>query len=262
MATGFRCEAAIVLAFCCAVGCSDDNQGNPGDVGTEADADVPTDTPTDTPADVTSPAYSTCIKSCATPDDCCLESGVWCGDYPNRWACEGVCRAEGCTDTAECVTWATDLGIPGADGYRCSTTMLYYSADLCTPGCATAADCCPTGVDCSAYPRRRVCDGGACKFDGCTDDAECRTWASGLGLPSAASWVCRNAPYTDASYCTVACTADADCCPGGCLAYPDRLACIGGYCAETCLDDAECQGWATDSGLADPGAYVCHAFTF
>jgi hypothetical protein len=60
----------------------------------------------------------------------------------------------------------------------------------------------------------------------------------------------------------LACTADADCCPGGCLAYPDHLACIAGYCTATGLDDAECRTWATGSGLADPDTYVCHGFIY
>jgi hypothetical protein len=74
--------------------------------------------------------------------------------------------------------------------------------------------------------------------------------------------VCRTPAFRDTAVCTVACTTDDDCCPGGCAAYPNRLACLGGYCVASCADDTECRDWATAGGAANPAAFLCAGFTF
>jgi hypothetical protein len=247
----------IVLAFWIG-SCSEDDTSTPADVPHDADADAPPDTPADTPTTT----HSVCLRSCTTADDCCLTAGRPCGQYPNRWTCDAACMVASCTDHAECVSWATDLGLPGAAGYKCETRLVYWPAGYCVPGCTTPEDCCPTGVDCSVYPQRRSCDAGACKMSGCEGDTECRDWATDLGAPNPANWVCRTPAFRDTGACTVACTTTDDCCPGGCAAYPRRLACVAGYCVSSCLDDAECRDWATGAGAENPAGYVCHSFTY
>ena len=270
MATGFRFATGIAFAFSWIAGCGDNSTGTPTDVPRDAEAEMPTDvlhdaeadTPADVPPDTTTTTYSICLRICATADDCCLALGRPCGQYPNRWTCDAACMFASCTDHAECASWATDLGLPGAADYKCETSLLYWSAGYCVPGCSTADDCCLAGVDCSVYPRRRSCEAGACNALGCGTDTECQDWATALGVPNPANWVCRTPAFRDTGMCTVACSTADDCCPGGCAAYPHRLACIGGYCVGSCLDDAECRDWATGAGLEAPTDYVCHPFTY
>ena len=247
----------IVLAFWIG-SCSEDDTSTPADVPHDAEADTPADVPPDT----TTTTYSICLRSCATADDCCLTAGLTCGEYSNRWTCDATCRVGNCTDDAECASWATGLGLPGAADYKCKAGRLYYSASYCVPGCTSADDCCPAGVDCSIYPRRRSCEAGACDVLGCGSDTECQDWATALSMPNPANWVCVTPAFRDTGVCTVACTTTDNCCPGGCAAYPRRLACIGGYCVGSCLDDAECRDWATGAGIEAPAGYVCHPFTY
>jgi hypothetical protein len=260
MTTKWRWVVRIALCICFAAGCGDDDSGTHADVPDDGGTDTPDDSAVDTPPPTTT--YTTCARSCASPDDCCLESGVWCGDYSNRWTCDTTCRVGSCVDDAECVTWATGLGLGGAANYKCKAGRLYYSASICVPGCTTAADCCPGGADCSLYPARVSCDAGACTTLGCENDTECQTWATGIGAADPASWVCRTPAFRDTGVCTKACTTTDECCPGGCATYPARLGCAGGYCVSSCLDDAECRTWATGAGAADPAGYVCGSFTF
>jgi hypothetical protein len=259
MTTSLRWMVRVALCFCLLAGCGDDDSAT--DVPHDGDADA--DTPTDTPADTTPPpAYSTCLRSCTSPDDCCVATGAICGDYSNRWTCDGTCRVGSCADDAECAAWADWLGLPGAADYQCKPGRLYYSASYCVPGCTAAADCCPAGTDCSTYPQRRACNAGACEVMGCENDTECQTWATAEGAPNPANWICRTPAFKDTGVCTVACTTTDDCCPGGCAAYPNRLACSGGYCVSACLDDTECRDWATAGGAPRADAYTCASFTY
>jgi hypothetical protein len=231
-----------------------------GDTSTDTSVDVPPDTTTDTTTDPGT-AWNWCAKGCSVADDCCLTSGQPCGTYPNKWNCDGVCMTAGCDSDGECVTWATTLGLPGADAYKCSSSHLYWSAGYCVPGCTTPADCCPSGEDCSAYPQRRLCEDGGCRVDGCLNDTECQTWAAGVGLPDPSGFVCRTFEYSDTATCAHPCTSAADCCPSGsCGTFPNHVDCIAGHCLATCTDDGECRDWAVSTGLPDPIEYICHSF--
>lgn len=227
--------------------------------------DLPVDTPTEVPADVpTDPgtAWRTCARSCTDSAGCCLSTGQPCGSYPNKWNCDAVCMTAGCDTDTECQTWATTIGLPGASGYKCATAHLYWTAGYCVPGCTTAADCCPSGEDCSAYPQRRLCTtDGACQVDGCLDDGECRTWAAGLSLEGADTYVCRTFEYSDTSTCARPCASVSDCCPSGsCGTFPTHVDCIAGHCLTTCTDDGECRDWAVSRGFPGAVDYVCHTF--
>ncbi len=257
----------LVLASWLA-GCGDD-KNNPVPDGTvdtidDSTPDTPVDVPAETPTDtVTDPgtAWRTCARSCTDSAGCCLSSGQPCGSYPNKWSCDAVCMTAGCDSDGECVTWATAVSLPGADGYKCASAHLYWTAGYCVPGCTSPADCCPSGEDCSAYPQRRLCTAGACQVDGCLDDAECRTWAGGLSLPGADTYVCRTFEYSDTATCARPCTSVGDCCPSGsCGTFPTHVDCIAGHCLTTCTDDGECRDWAVSRGFPGAGDYVCHAF--
>jgi hypothetical protein len=262
MATGLWRVILVVLPCCWSAGCGGDDTGTRTDVPRDADVDTPTDTPADVEPETATRTYSACLRSCGSPDDCCLDNGFLCGDYSNRWSCDTTCVVGSCIDDAECVSWAEWIGLPGAAGYKCRAGRLYYTASTCVPGCAAAADCCPAGTDCSVYPQRRSCDAGTCKVLGCEGDTECRDWATAAGAANPANWVCRTPAFRDTGICTVACTTTDDCCPGGCAAYPLRLACVGGNCVSSCLDDAECRTWATGAAAPNPAGYVCRSFTF
>ena len=219
------------------------------------------DTGTDTGADTAATVWRTCARSCTAAADCCVTGGAACGEFPNNWECDGACMMGGCSGDAQCVTWATGLSLPGAAGYRCSPTLLYYEASICARGCTGAPDCCPSGTDCSSYPNRYECDGGACRLLGCTGDAECVTWATAGGAADPSLFECRTFGFSNVPACAKRCTATADCCPSGtCPGFPDHSECLDGHCVSTCSDDAECRAWATSSGVADPARYVCHAY--
>ncbi|MBW2264239.1 MAG: hypothetical protein JRG91_19920 [Deltaproteobacteria bacterium] len=249
------------------VDCSDDKNPMPdgtSDVVTDTTPDTPLDVPAEVPTDTTTDPgvqWRTCARSCTTSDGCCLSVGQPCGSYPNKWACDAVCMTAGCDGDAECVTWATTIGLTGASGYKCSSAHLYWTAGYCVPGCTTAADCCPSGDDCSAYPKRRLCDAGACRVDACLDDAECRTWAGGLSLPGADTYACLTFEYSDTATCARPCTSTSDCCPSGsCGTFPAHVECLAGHCLATCTEDLECRDWAVSNGYPGAVDYVCHAF--
>lgn len=252
------------LAHCGNGNGPDPDTGDDTSIDTIGDTagDTPADTPTDTMPD-TGTAWRTCAKGCTDPSQCCMPSppAKPCGEYPNKWICEAVCMSAGCDDDAECATWATSLSLPGAADYKCNRATLYYEVGACVPGCTTPDDCCPTSTDCSAYPQRRVCDDGGCEFDGCSSDPECVTWATGLGLPDAASFVCRTFGYSDSATCAKPCGSVTDCCPSGsCGTFPNHADCIEGHCLTTCTENVECTDWAVGLVLPDPFDYVCHAF--
>jgi hypothetical protein len=117
--------------------------------------------------------------------------------------------------------------------------------DYCLPACASAGDC-----DLGAGPAwdadNYLCDGGACKYQGCNSDSECmaqgnmvcRDSNDVLGLGSSLS-------------CVFTCATAADCDYGGGPAYDgDNYACSNGGCIYTgCNSDSECMA---------QGNLVCH----
>ena len=218
------------------------------------------DAPADAPGEeTTGPSARICVISCSSPETCCTTSS--CGAYPDRWSCEtGYCAGLGCSGDAECVAWATGLGIAGAGNYKCRGWGEYRS---CVPGCTVAEDCCNPYLDCTSYPLRYVCREGGCLTDMCRGDDECRAYAAEYGLFRPDLYVCRASYGLEWSYCTLSCTTEADCCPperAPCTAYPYRYACAEGLCAARCESDPECQAYASSSGLPNPERYVCREF--
>ena len=249
------CAAMAALALSvAAAGC-----GNDGGSGTDTSIDTGLDTTGD---DGTTPTeWRTCARSCTAPADCCITGGAACGTFPNNWECDGACAMGGCSGDAECVTWATGLSLPGAADFKCSATLLFYETNVCVKGCAGAAECCPTGTDCSVYPNRYSCEGAACKPMGCVDTAECVAWATSKGAADAALYECGTFGFSGMPVCAKTCTTTADCCSGTtCPGYPQNLACLEGHCLSTCSGDPECSAWATAQGAADPSRYVCHTY--
>ncbi len=179
----------------------------------------PPDATADASAPDTSPPDVTCDPDCA---------GRTCGDD----GCGGLCGV--CSDTAACQQG------------KCVSTL-----KVCTPGCATVADCVtadpPPGYGLANY----VCDQGVCRYTGCHSDADCASaTASVYGVA-----VCEDvgAPI---SVCLSACAVPADCAlQSGAEAYSaDNYACDAGVCVYLgCLSDAEC----AESFLSDD--YACDA---
>ena len=263
--------APALAAFALLAAACDDGGGtswdgaidSAGDTTADTGADAPwdtgadpaDDTTADTDADTTG-TWSTCGISCTTEADCCT-AGSTCGVYPNKWTCSGVCLGRGCDTDGECQTWAAGLGIAGASAYKCRGYTGGFRS--CVAGCTSPADCCPTGVDCSSYPYRYLCDEGGCLMDQCASDEECRAYAAWAGLDRADSYACGSLAGGTYDFCVASCGVATDCCSSGpCETYPQHYDCREGLCIAYCDDTAECQAWASEAGLPDPGRYACN----
>lgn len=156
-ADNYRCDTTA--GACRYTGCNDDAECR---ATFASDAYVCRDPGTGVPS---------CVQACATAVDC--GSGTPAFDGDNYRCGGGVCVYEGCRDDAECT------GTFGA-GYGCfaqeppETPLPIPTAERnCVRRCTTASDC---GTDGGAFgDDNYACDGGACRYVGCSDDAECRT---------------------------------------------------------------------------------------
>ena len=239
----------------------------PADTWTDTAADAPVDPAGDTAVDSgadtaedpgadTAVTWRTCGISCTPDEDCCSAAST-CGVYPDKWTCSGVCLGRGCDTDAECQAWAAGLGIAGASGYRCRGYPGGFMS--CVTGCGSPADCCPSGVDCSSYPYRYLCDDGGCLMDQCATDDECRAYAAWAGMSMPDSYVCGSLAGGTWDFCVASCGVATDCCASPpCDTFPQHFDCREGLCTSFCDDTVECQAWASSVGLPDPGRYVCH----
>jgi hypothetical protein len=128
-----------------------------------------------------------CVPGCTTADDCCPTS-TDCSAFPQRRVCDdGGCELDGCISSAECVTWATDLGLADAASFVCET-FDYSDSDTCAKPCSSVSDCCPSG-SCGTFPNHADCIEGHC-LTTCTENVECTDWAVGQLLPDPLDYVC------------------------------------------------------------------------
>ena len=124
---------------------------------------------------------ASCLESCATSADC--GSGTPAFDADNYRCDGGVCIYTGCNTDAECES--TFIG-----GYGCfdveppaTPLPLPTATRNCVRRCATADDC---ATDSGAFGADNYrCEAAACRWEGCNDDAECRTSLS------SSAYVCR-----------------------------------------------------------------------
>ena len=104
---------------------------------------------------------------------------------------------------------------------------------ICRPVCETSSDC---GVEGSPTfgADNYICDGGACIYVGCSEDAECQQ-DYGQG------WVCHVSPMGPA--CEQTCQEANDCAtPESILYNAENFACVSGVCLwQGCISDRECQ---------------------
>ncbi len=228
------------------------------------------------------PRMAFCYKqknTCAKASDCCYaHGGVACGSYSNKFSCKsGKCVREGCKDAAECRSYAQLVKAKNWADHICHAPMCPTQTSYCAAkvkSCKTPSDCC-TGTSsspCGVYPDHWTCDGGKCKFSGCTSDGECVQMAKSAGQSNASGWRCQGnqSPcYPNNRYCvpptTKTCQKAGDCCVAGsnipCGTYGNRYRCAGGICiTDYCKDNNDCQAYAAASKLPDPGEYSCIRF--
>ncbi|MBL8719792.1 MAG: hypothetical protein JNL79_27630 [Myxococcales bacterium] len=212
-------------------GAVDSGTAGDGAVDTGASADgAPSDSVVDT-----GPAITFCQQGCTKPADCATTTTPGAYDA-SHWSCNaGVCRYEGCKTDAECT--AT---FGGTKPYKCHATAGSFPA--CVAACSKPADCATTSAayDADNY----ACNGGACEWKGCNDDAECK---SSLAKSNTA---CRS--VSGLRTCVTTCSAPADCTTIAGAFDADNYACEAGVCTYLgCKSDAECTESFKKAG------YVC-----
>ncbi len=119
-------------------------------------------------------AAPSCVRTCEIDDDCCIEGPPCNPLLPKRVCNEGVCEAAGCELGETGDTACTDQyrrTDPDAIG-KCVSQP--DGPNVCVQSCTKAADCCPPGSDCAAYPLRFYCLESVCRLGGCIDDDECK----------------------------------------------------------------------------------------
>lgn len=122
-----------------------------------------------------------CLEGCASSADC--GSATLAFDADNYSCDSGICRYLGCNDDSECeATFGAAYGCFEAEP-PATPIPIPTARRNCVRRCATAADC---ATDAGAFGDDNYsCVSGACRYDGCNDDAECRTSLGG------AAYVCR-----------------------------------------------------------------------
>lgn len=119
----------------------------------------------------------TCVQLCGAAAECGTGTPAYDSD---NYGCEsGACVYRGCNDDAECE------GTLGA-AYGCFAfdppplPGIPVATRNCVRRCSTADDC---GTDGGAYSSDNyACEGGACRYLGCTADMECQTSLGSRGV--------------------------------------------------------------------------------
>ncbi|MCA9677748.1 MAG: hypothetical protein H6709_13535 [Kofleriaceae bacterium] len=228
----WRWAGALVLAL--AIGCGGgggggddavvDDGGGPGDDGGGGggpDAAVP---------------LPTCQLTCATAADCASGPAGGIIDADN-YACDGGrCVWRGCLSTQECVTTY------GSSAYTCAAAFGQTLA-TCWPTCSTADDCANPQVPIFGADNY-ACDGGKCRWTGCTSTDEC------VATYQSNAWSCTTRGGATTPSCWPTCTTPSDCATASAPYDADNYACDDGACVWTgCNTTAECT-------TLDPD-YVC-----
>ena len=129
-----------------------------------------------------------CRSGCTTAAECC--PGADCSVYPRKYVCDaGNCFLAGCSDSSECITWATDGMYHLAENYVCEASE-GEGMNVCVQSCSSDADCCaPTFEPCTAMPYHYACNEGICKMT-CSTSTECVDYYTASSIPHAGSYVC------------------------------------------------------------------------
>jgi len=187
-------------------------------------------------------------EACAADAECKGEGSI-CVKRPG-----GYCLMLGCTPgangTSDCPSGSTCV----SGGQDDQGNTIY----VCAAGpCATDAECrqsegyvCDTDHVCWSYQYVPVNTGGAAMGAACTDNAQCES-----GVCIAESW---NVGYTG-GYCSVGCVATtAGSCPTG-SACVDQSAVFGvSICAKNCTQNSDCRtGYVCTAGACLPPAPSC-----
>jgi hypothetical protein len=111
----------------------------------------------------------TCVMRCSVAADC-GSSGAFDGD---NYRCDvGHCVYTGCNTDAECQASFSSIAYVCRDVLPPDTGLPLPTARRnCVLGCATMADCSTASAAFDADNYR--CEAGACRYEGCNDDAEC-----------------------------------------------------------------------------------------
>jgi hypothetical protein len=201
-------------------------------------------------------------RTCQVASDCCDPYGpASCGTYGNKWSCHaGECQSLGCDVDAECQSWARYQNQSDAADWICRPATCPGEHRICGPTikiCVHDSDCCDadTSVPCGIYTNHWRCDGGACRYVGCTDDPECGIYAQYTPFPSAL--VCRKDACHDFGHCRKPCSVPSDCCitntPVPCGVFSNRYRCENNGCVlDTCTSKQDCVDYA--NALSHPGA--------
>ncbi|MFH1436426.1 MAG: hypothetical protein ABIJ56_11970 [Pseudomonadota bacterium] len=129
-----------------------------------------------------------CRPGCTGEADCC--PGADCSVYPKKYVCDtGNCFLAGCSESSECITWATSGMYHLAENYICSPSAS-EGASACVQSCSSDAECCgPTFEPCNAMPYHYACNEGTCKMT-CSTNTECVDYYTASSIPHAESYVC------------------------------------------------------------------------
>lgn len=231
------CALLVVSAIGGALGCGDDDDGDPNDAGVSAGKGG---TGGRGGRGGSSAAGTGGTASMVTP-------------LPDKTA------GKSCDENKDCGSGTCLTTLPGAFG----APMVEAPGGYCTGGCMTDADCGSGGSCAGAFAGIAGIGAtlGSC-LKGCATDGDCRDGyrcVDGLGMPvsNAANGgaaanpamgllgpnTCQPRPATDKLADGIVgsrCATDGDCGDGRCMTMATTTTYPGGYCTGACLEDAEC----------------------
>lgn len=184
-----------------------------------------------------------------------------------------------CADDGDCGTGTCKKQLPSGLGGFLGTSTQPAPGGYCSFNCKLNADCGAGGVCIGANATGgfgfgntgganqsasgqcfQRCDSSSQCRDGyrCLDSTSGRAMESGNAEPAAnASGSCQVAPETDKLEPGVvgnACTSEADCAGGWCMANSQLTQFPGGYCTGDCLANSDCgEGAECSQGFGGPG---------
>lgn len=116
--------------------------------------------------------FKSCVKACASSNDCSIEGGGSLHDSDNYLCQNAGCQFAGCNTRSECED------SQGA-GFECVDPFGIGQSN-CYKGCTTAADC-GFAVSGPAYDSDNfTCTNGLCLYSGCHNDEECSGTTEGM----------------------------------------------------------------------------------
>jgi hypothetical protein len=184
-----------------------------------------------------------------------------------------------CTEDKDCGTGSCKKQLVAAGGGFFGPSMQPAPGGYCSFDCSVEADCGAGGVCIRANATGgfgfgnaggsrqaasgqclKRCDSSSQCRDGyrCLDSSSGRAMESGNAEPTDnATGSCQVAPETnkvEPGVVGIACTSEADCSGGWCMANSQLTQFPGGYCTGSCLADSDCgEGAECSEGLGGPG---------